>query len=149
MAINKQIQSAIQTIVNRAIEIAPFNKTRTGTILAVNNNGTYKVLIDGIEYPNVPIRKNHIVEVGDVVKVVYPMNNASRMCIDDGYVNKTKTLTIGGDVIIELSDGVTITDTGSAISVTKTGTEDTDDYLLAKAIADTFDYATAKEILEV
>lgn len=54
-----------------------------------------------------------------------------------------------GDMIIKLTDGVQITDTGTTIAVIQIGGTQTDDYLLAKAIVDTFDYATAKEILEV
>lgn len=53
------------------------------------------------------------------------------------------------DVSIVLNNGVQIVDSGTTITVIKTGSEETDDYLLAKAIADTFDYQTAKEILEV
>ena len=81
MAINKQIQSAIQTIVNRAIEVAPFDKTRTGIVKAVNNNNTYKVLIDGVEYPTVPIWQGLMAKTNDVVKVKFPSGNVSQMYI--------------------------------------------------------------------
>jgi len=53
------------------------------------------------------------------------------------------------DVGLVLNEGVSITDDGTALTVTKTGQNDTDDYLLAKAIVEAFSYQDAKDILEV
>lgn len=78
---NEYIQSAIQTIVHKAINDAPFDKTRTGIVKAVNTNNTYKVLIDGVEYPNVPIWHGLMANTNDVVKIKFPSGNVSQMYI--------------------------------------------------------------------
>ena len=54
MDINNSLLKSIQTIVNNAIKVAPFNKSRQAQILANNGNGTYTVRLDGVLYNNVP-----------------------------------------------------------------------------------------------
>lgn len=86
IAMNEYIQSAIQTIVYKAINDAPFDKTRTGIVKAVNTNNTYKVLIDGVEYPNVPIWQGLMAKTNDVVRVKFPSGNVSQMYICEASV---------------------------------------------------------------
>lgn len=82
--VNSVLESSILTLVNRAIEKAGYDKTRTGVVQAINPNGTYQVLIDGISYPSVPILNTYTADVGDTVKVKYPSGNVSQMYICNG-----------------------------------------------------------------
>lgn len=75
------IMNTVRTMVNSAINKAPYDITRKGVVLAVNGDGTCSLRIDGINYPNVPIYGGKGVLVGDIVNVLLPMNNTSGMII--------------------------------------------------------------------
>lgn len=82
MDINNSLLKSIQTIVNNAIKVAPFNKTRQAQILANNGNGTYTIKLDGVLYNNVPAYPTDMfMKVGNIVKVVVPGNQYSHMYI--------------------------------------------------------------------
>ena len=66
---------------------------------------------------------------------------------NDGTVSSTVTCVQGADGSSIVLNDCTITDSGTALSVTAGAS--TDDGKLAQAVIDTFDYATAKDILEV
>lgn len=82
MGINNSLLKSIQTIVNKAIEIAPFDKTRQGQIVSNNSDGTYTLRLDGILYNNIPSYPMiDSIEIGTVVKVKIPSNQSSQMYI--------------------------------------------------------------------
>jgi hypothetical protein len=66
---------------------------------------------------------------------------------NDGTVSSTVTCVQGADGSSIVLNDCTITDSGTALSVTAGA--DTEDGQLAQAVIDAFDYATAKDILEV
>lgn len=89
MDINNSLLKSIQTIVNNAIKVAPFNKTRQAQILANNGNGTYTIKLDGVLYNNVPAYPTDIfMKVGNIVKVVVPGNQYSHMYIESTMDNR-------------------------------------------------------------
>lgn len=63
----------------KQIDDAPYDKTKTGIIKGVSNNG-YTVLIDGVEYNNVPTIGGGCL-VNETVRVVYPQNKMNNMFI--------------------------------------------------------------------
>ena len=82
MGVNNSLLKSIQTIVDKAIEIAPFDKTRQAQIITNNGDGSYTVRLDGILYNNVPsYPKTNVLEVGSIVKIVMPSNQSSQMYI--------------------------------------------------------------------
>ena len=82
MGVNNSLLKSIQTIIDKAIEIAPFDKTRQAQIITNNGDGSYTVRLDGILYNNVPsYPKTNIIEVGTIVKVMIPANQSSQMYI--------------------------------------------------------------------
>lgn len=91
------LESSILTLINKAIEKAGYDRTRTGRVQAINENGTYRVLIDGVVYPSVPILNTYTADVGDTVKVKYPSGNVSQMYICNGTDNGWKEVTTIGN----------------------------------------------------
>lgn len=82
MGVNNSLLKSIQTIVDKAIEIAPFDKTRQAQIITNNGDGAYAIRLDGILYNNVPsYPKTNVLEVGSIAKIVMPSNQSSQMYI--------------------------------------------------------------------
>lgn len=82
MSINNSLLKSIQTLIDKAINIAPFDKTRQAQIIINNNNGTYTIRLDGILYNNVPSYPNYNnLKVGTIIKVIIPSNQNSQMYI--------------------------------------------------------------------
>lgn len=93
MGVNNPLLKSIQTIVDKAIEIAPFDKTRQAQIIINNGDSSYTVRLDGILYNNVPsYPKTNVLEVGSIVKIVMPSNQSSQM-----YIQSSKGGSGGGD----------------------------------------------------
>lgn len=84
---NQNILKAIKNMVTQEVAKAGFDKTRTGTVLRANLDGTYSVRIDNRVYPNIPIITGYYCVQGDIVKVNYPCGNSSQMYIASGRVN--------------------------------------------------------------
>lgn len=82
MGINSSLLKSVQTIVDRAISISSFDKTRQAIVLSNNNNGTYSIILDGVTYPNIPTYPhNSLINAGDTVKIKIPTNNTNKMYI--------------------------------------------------------------------
>ena len=78
---NSIIQS-IRTIAKSLVDNAGYDKTRGGMIVGINDvTNTYSVKIDGITYNNVRVVDDAIYNLGDMVKVVIPCNQATQMYI--------------------------------------------------------------------
>ena len=78
---NSIIQS-IKTIAKSLVDNAGYDKTRGGMIVGVNDvTNTYSVKIDGITYNNVKTVDDATYNLGDMVKVVIPCNQATQMYI--------------------------------------------------------------------
>lgn len=83
MSISKSIQDAIKTIVEQAIKVAPFDKTRTGIIKGIDvDTDTYFVQVDGVTYSKIRANNGVKPSVGDTVSVIVPTNNPSQMAIN-------------------------------------------------------------------
>lgn len=77
-----QIIQSIKTIAQSLVDKAGYDKTRGGVIVGVNSvTNTYSVKIDGVTYPTVRAVDGATYNVGDVVKVVIPCNQATQMYI--------------------------------------------------------------------
>ena len=77
-----QIIQSIKTIAQSLVDNAGYDKTRGGFIVGVNSvTNTYSVKIDGVTYPIVRAVDDATYNVGDVVKVVIPCNQATQMYI--------------------------------------------------------------------
>lgn len=80
MNINDALLQTIKTLVKQEINNAPFDKTRQAIVLANNNDGTYKIRLDGNEYDNISsYPSNTTITIGSVVKVIIPNNQYSQM----------------------------------------------------------------------
>jgi hypothetical protein len=78
---NSIIQS-INTIAKSLVDNAGYDKTRGGMVVGVNDvTNTYSVKIDGITYNNVKTVDDATYNLGDMVKVVIPCNQATQMYI--------------------------------------------------------------------
>ncbi len=78
---NSIIQS-IKTIAKSLVDNAGYDKTRGGMIVGVNDvTNTYSVKIDGITYNNVKTVDDATYNLGDMVKIVIPCNQATQMYI--------------------------------------------------------------------
>lgn len=77
-----QIIQSIKTIAQSLVDKAGYDKTRGGVIVGVNSTtNTYSVKVDGVTYPIVRAVDGATYNVGDVVKVVIPCNQATQMYI--------------------------------------------------------------------
>lgn len=77
-----QIIQSIKTIAQSLVDKAGYDKTRGGVIVGMNSvTNTYSVKIDGVTYPTVRAVDGATYNVGDVVKVVIPCNQATQMYI--------------------------------------------------------------------
>ena len=77
-----QIIQSIKTIAQSLVDNAGYDKTRGGFIVGVNSaTNTYSVKVDGVTYPIVRAVDGATYNVGDVVKVVIPCNQATQMYI--------------------------------------------------------------------
>lgn len=105
MGVNNSLLKSIQTIVDKEVESASFDKTRQAQVITNNNDGTYTIRLDGVLYNNVMTYPyTDVLNVGDVVKVCIPSNQTNHMYIkssqgDKAYVKKsgdtmTGTLTL-------------------------------------------------------
>lgn len=68
-------------MINQAVDNAPYDKTRVGTVLERNDDNTYTIKIDGVIYRKIAIMGGLRADIGDIVKVVIPTNNPSQMFI--------------------------------------------------------------------
>ena len=77
-----QIIQSIKTIAQSLVDNAGYDKTRGGFIVGVNTvTNTYSVKVDGVTYPIVRAVDDATYNIGDVVKVVIPCNQATQMYI--------------------------------------------------------------------
>ena len=84
--IRKSIWEALQVILPKTIDSAPFDKTVDGAIVEDLGNSKYGVIIDGVVYTT-PSYVNLTLVVGDTVKVTYPQNQIDRKYISGKVVN--------------------------------------------------------------
>ena len=83
-----QIIQSIKTIAQSLVDNAGYDKTRGGLIVGVNQvTNTYSVKIDGITYPIVRAVDDVTYNIGDVVKVVIPCNQATQMYISSSVLS--------------------------------------------------------------
>ena len=83
-----QIIQSIKTIAQSLVDKAGYDKTRGGFIVGVNSvTNTYSVKIDGVTYPIVRAVDGATYNVGDVVKVVIPCNQATQMYISSSILS--------------------------------------------------------------
>lgn len=82
MGINNSLLKSIQTLIDKAVNIAPFDKTRQAQIITNNGDGTYTIRLDGVLYNNVPTYPSfNKLESGKIVKIIIPSNLTSQMYI--------------------------------------------------------------------
>lgn len=116
MGINNSLLKSIQTIVDKAIDVAPFDKTRQAQVVTNNNDGTYGIRLDGVLYNNIPsYPKINSAPIGSIVKVIIPGNQHSQMFIwllDTNVVNMTNPMLnldkyqVTGDVDKDIYDAL-------------------------------------------
>ena len=83
-----QIIQSIKTIAQSLVDNAGYDKTRGGLIVGVNTiTNTYSVKVDGITYPIVRAVDDATYNIGDVVKVVIPCNQATQMYISSSILS--------------------------------------------------------------
>lgn len=83
-----QIIQSIKTIAQSLVDNAGYDKTRGGFIVGVNTvTNTYSVKVDGITYPIVRAVDDATYNIGDVVKVVIPCNQATQMYISSSILS--------------------------------------------------------------
>ena len=83
-----QIIQSIKTIAQSLVDKAGYDKTRGGVIVSINSaTNTYSVKVDGVTYPIVRAVDGAPYNVGDVVKVVIPCNQATQMYIASGVLS--------------------------------------------------------------
>ena len=75
-----ELKKGIIGYVKNMIDNAGYDKTVVGIVKSVNNSKC-TVVINQIEYTNIPKLEYATVTVNDVVKVVIPQNNYSNMFI--------------------------------------------------------------------
>ena len=117
-----ELEKGIFNYVDKVVQDAPYTQIYTGVIKSFGVNG-YTVLLNGVEYPNVPSKGSFL--TNETVKVVIPNNQFSNMFIlsdstdgsDIGAVSSVNGMT--GDVVIsnvdsadKLSSAKTITLSG-------------------------------------
>lgn len=83
-----QIIQSIKTIAQSLVDDAGYDKTRSGRIVGVNQvTNTYSVKVDGITYPIVRTVDDATYNIGDIVKVVIPCNQATQMYISSSILS--------------------------------------------------------------
>ena len=83
-----QIIQSIKTIAQSLVDNAGYDRTRGGLIVGVNQiTNTYSVKIDGITYPTVRAVDGATYNIGDIVKVVIPCNQATQMYISSSVLS--------------------------------------------------------------
>ena len=83
-----QIIQSIKTIAQSLVDNAGYDKTRGGFIVGVNTvTNTYSVKVDGVTYPIVRAVDDAKYNIGDVVKVVIPCNQATQMYISSSILS--------------------------------------------------------------
>ena len=83
-----QIIQSIKTIAQSLVDKAGYDKTRGGLIVGVNPvTNTYSVKVDGVTYPIVRAVDDATYNIGDVVKVVIPCNQATQMYISSSVLS--------------------------------------------------------------
>ena len=83
-----QIIQSIKTIAQSLVDNAGYDKTRGGLIVGVNQvTNTYSVKVDGVTYPIVRAVDDATYNIGDVVKVVIPCNQATQMYISSSILS--------------------------------------------------------------
>ena len=93
MGINTSLLKSIQTLIDKAINIAPFDKTRQSQVVKNNNDGTYTIRLDGILYDNVSSNpESNSIKAGDIVKVCIPSNQNSQMYIMPSFMDSDNIL---------------------------------------------------------
>jgi len=84
--IRKNIWEALQVILPKTIDNAPFDKTVDGTVIEDLGNNKYNVIIEGT-VSTIPSYANLTLVVGNTVKVTYPQNQIDRKYISGKVVN--------------------------------------------------------------
>ncbi len=83
-----QIIQSIKTIAQSLVDNAGYDKTRGGFIVGANTvTNTYSVKVDGVTYPIVRAVDDATYNIGDVVKVVIPCNQATQMYISSSILS--------------------------------------------------------------
>lgn len=104
-----QLKEGIKTYINKKTDEIPCDRTFTALVTKVNSNGTYAVLLNGVEY-------NHIKTIGgtcyvnETVKVLVPQNNYNNMfilkAIEDTQGYKLYKFENPNDIIINSSGSI-------------------------------------------
>ena len=100
----------MQTVAKTTQSKLDYDKTYRGYVISQNNNGKYKIKINGHIYENVDNPSGHTISSGDVVRVIFPQNNASQCYIcmasqRDGVVSTVKSVNgKTGDVVLTQDD---------------------------------------------
>lgn len=87
----------MQTVAKTTQSKLDCDKTYRGYVISQNNNGKYKIKINGHIYENVDNPNGYTISSGDVVRVTFPQNNASQcyICLGstkDGTVSNVKSV---------------------------------------------------------
>lgn len=87
----------MQTVAKTTQSKLDYDKTYRGYVISQNNNGKYKIKINGHIYENVDNPNGYTISSGDVVRVTFPQNNASQcyICLGttkDGTVSNVKSV---------------------------------------------------------
>lgn len=87
----------MQTVAKTTQSKLDYDKTYRGYVISQNNNGKYKIKINGHIYENVDNPNGCTISSGDVVRVTFPQNNASQcyICLGttkDGTVSNVKSV---------------------------------------------------------
>lgn len=100
----------MQTVAKTTQSKLDYDKTYRGYVISQNNNGKYKIKINGHIYENVDNPSGHTISSGDVVRVTFPQNNASQCYIcmasqRDGVTPTVKSVNgKTGDVVLTQDD---------------------------------------------
>lgn len=107
---NFNILKTMQTVAKTTQSKLDYDKTYRGYVISQNNNGKYKIKINGHIYENVDNPSGHTISSGDVVRVTFPQNNASQCYIcmasqRDGVTPTVKSVNgKTGDVVLTQDD---------------------------------------------
>ena len=101
-------------MVKQRVSNAPYDKTRNVLVVGYDTDtNKYTIIVDGVQYTNVPIVSGLMAQLNDVVKVKIPTNNSSQLYIEE--VSCMDTVSIRQDPLLYL-DVTIITETGLATS---------------------------------